>query len=144
MNSIRVLLVEDNPGDAYLTRESLELARIRVNIDVAIDGEEAMKMLRQEPPFENAERPDLILLDLNLPKVSGREVLAQIKADPQLRPTPVIVLSSSEAENDIDAIYGLGANCYVTKPIDLLAFQKALGYLKDFWFTIVRLPSVED
>lgn len=141
MDSIRVLLVEDNPGDADLTRESLEIARIHVELDVAIDGEMAVQMLHREPPYANFSLPDLILLDLNLPKLDGREVLAKIKADPVLRVIPVIVLSSSEAERDIEEIYALGANCYVSKPLDLAAFQKALVSLKDFWFTIVRLPS---
>lgn len=143
MKSVRVLLVEDNPGDADLTRESLEMARIHMDLQVVIDGEEAMQYLRREGPYVNAERPDFILLDLNLPKLDGREVLAQIKADPSLRVIPVVVLSSSESEHDIGATYSLGANCYVTKPLDLAAFQKILASLKDFWFTIVRFPPVE-
>ena len=143
MKSVRVLLVEDNPGDADLTRESLEMARIHMDLQVVIDGEEAMQYLRREGQYANAERPDFILLDLNLPKLDGREVLAQIKADPSLRVIPVVVLSSSESEHDIGATYSLGANCYVTKPLDLAAFQKILASLKDFWFTIVRFPPVE-
>lgn len=137
---LQVLLVEDNPGDADLTRESLEDGKLHVDITVLPDGEAALAYLKQQPPYQDARRPDLILLDLNLPRISGREVLAEIKSDPGLRAIPVVVLSSSAAEQDISKCYDLGANCYVTKPVGLAAFQSIVQAVENFWFTIVRLP----
>lgn len=137
---IRVLLVEDNPGDADLTRESLEESRLRLEIDVAVDGAQALDRLFRRPPYEAAEPPDLVLLDLNLPKVGGREVLARLKQDPMLHAIPVVVLTSSDAEHDIVGSYELGANCYVTKPVGLDAFQSIVRSIEDFWFTVVKLP----
>lgn len=138
MEPIEVLLIEDNPGDADLTRETLEANRLRIRMRVAVDGVEALEMLRA-----GDVAPDLILLDLNLPRKSGREVLREIKQDEALKQIPVVVLTSSDADRDIVESYRLGANCYVTKPVDLEAFQKIVGQTGNFWFTIVRLPPAE-
>jgi CheY-like chemotaxis protein len=137
---IRVLLVEDNPGDADLTKETLEDCRLHVEIDIAIDGAEALDRLFRRPPYMGVELPDLIFLDLNLPKMSGREVLAQIKQHPSLRTIPVVILTSSDAEQDVVKSYELGANCYVTKPVGLEAFQSIVRSVEGFWFTVVKLP----
>jgi CheY-like chemotaxis protein len=140
MLPIRVLLIEDNPGDAELIRETLESGRIRLEIDVATDGEKALAYLKRQPPFEQAPTPGFILLDLNLPRIGGREVLAEIRRDERLRTIPIVILTSSDAEQDIVKSYELGANCYVTKPVGLDAFQQVVRTLEGFWFTIVRLP----
>lgn len=137
---IEVLLVEDNPGDVRLTREALKEGKVRNNLHVAPDGVEALAFLRREGKHEGATRPDLILLDLNLPRKGGREVLEEIKADPSLRSIPVVILSSSQAEQDILRAYDLHANCYVTKPVDLDQFITVVKSIEDFWFTIVKLP----
>jgi CheY-like chemotaxis protein len=137
---IRVLLVDDNPGDADLTKETLEAGKLHLDVAVVTDGEAALAYLRGEPPFAGAEPPDLVLLDLNLPRLSGREVLAAIKGDPVLRALPVVVLSSSDAEQDILRSYQLGANCYVTKPVGLASFQAIVRSVETFWFTVVKLP----
>jgi len=137
---IRVLLVEDNPGDADLTKETLEDCRLRIEIDIAIDGAAALDRLFRRPPHAGAELPDLIFLDLNLPKMSGREVLAQIKQHSSLRTIPVVILTSSDAEQDVVRSYELGANCYVTKPVGLEAFQAIVRSVEGFWFTVVKLP----
>lgn len=137
------LLVEDNPGDVRLTREALLESKVRNNLSVVGDGEEALKFLRRLPPYESAPRPDIILLDLNLPKKDGREVLSDIKNDPALKRIPVVVITSSEAEQDILETYDLHVNCYVTKPVDLDQFIKVVRSIENFWLTIVRLP-VED
>ncbi|HTJ83248.1 MAG TPA: response regulator [Polyangiaceae bacterium] len=137
---IRVLLVEDNPGDADLTRETLETSKLRMEISVVIDGTQAVAHLLKRPPFEDAPRPDLILLDLNLPKMDGKEVLAEIRRHDHLRSIPVVILTSSDAEQDIAKTYALGANCYVTKPVGLGAFQSIVRSVEDFWFTVVKLP----
>ena len=138
---IEILLVEDNPGDVRLTRESFKEGRLRNNMSVAEDGIEAMAFLHREGKYTNAPRPDLILLDLNLPKKDGREVLAEIKKDPELKRIPVVILTSSEAEKDIMKTYDLHANCYITKPVDLDQFIKAMRLIEDFWLTMVKLPS---
>ena len=135
-----ILFVEDNPGDVRLTQEALREAKMRVNVRVAWDGEEAIEYLRQEGPYADAPRPDLILLDLNLPRKSGREVLAEIKADRDLRSIPVVVLTSSKAEEDIAKTYNLHANCCVTKPADLDQFIRVVQSIESFWLTIVKLP----
>jgi CheY-like chemotaxis protein len=137
---IRVLMVEDNPGDADLTRETLEAGKIHVEISVAIDGVEALAILRRSPPYTNAPRPDLILLDINLPKLDGREVLAAIKSDASLSQIPIVVLTSSDAEQDVVRCYGMGANCYVTKPVGLVAFQAIVQSIENFWFMVAKLP----
>lgn len=138
-----ILFVEDNPGDVRLTQEALREAKMRVNVRVAWDGEEAIEYLRQEGPYADAPRPDLILLDLNLPRKSGREVLAEIKADRDLRSIPVVVLTSSKAEEDIAKTYNLHANCCVTKPADLDQFIRVVQSIESFWLTIVKLPQGE-
>lgn len=135
------LLVEDNPGDVRLTREALQESKLRNNLSVCGDGVEALAFLRREGAYTDAPRPDLIFLDLNLPKKSGREVLAEIKADPDLRRIPVVVVTSSEAEQDILATYDLHVNCYVTKPVDLEQFIKVVRSVSTFWLTIVKLPT---
>jgi len=140
-NPIHVLLVEDNPADADLTRETLETSKLRLELSVAMDGIEAMRFLRREGEHVAAPRPDLILLDLNLPKKDGRQILIEIKADSQFRRIPVVILTSSDAERDVAQSYALGANCYVTKPVDLKAFQAIVQAVEDFWFTVVKLPS---
>ena len=140
---IEILLVEDNPGDVRLTIESLRETKVRNNLRVARDGVEALAMLRREGPHAEFVRPDLILLDLNLPRKDGREVLADIKADPQLRTIPVVVLTTSRAEQDVLRSYELQANCYITKPVDLEQFITVVRSIEDFWLTIVTLPRFE-
>ena len=137
---IRVLLVEDNPADADLTRETLEMSKLRLDIDTVEDGAEALSLLSQRAEMSPGALPDLILLDLNLPKVNGREVLAAIRRHEVLRHIPVVVLTSSNAEADIVKSYEIGANCYVTKPVGLEAFREIVGSVERFWFTVVRLP----
>jgi chemotaxis family two-component system response regulator Rcp1 len=138
---VEVLLVEDNPGDVRLTQEALKDGRVLVNLTVAIDGVEALDILKRFPPHENKPRPDLILLDLNLPRKNGREVLEVIKADDELKRIPVIVMTTSKAEQDIHRAYHLNANCYVTKPVDLDEFLNVVRSIEDFWLTIVTLPQ---
>ena len=138
--AVEILLVEDNPGDVRLTQEVLKEGKLLTNLTVARDGVEAMAILRREQPHANAARPDLILLDLNLPRKDGREVLAEIRADANLRRIPVVVLTTSAAERDVLQAYDLNANCYVTKPVDLDQFVGIVQSIEDFWLTIVRLP----
>ncbi len=138
---IEVLLVEDNPGDVRLTMEAMRESKVLVNLSVAPDGEEALAFLRKEGPHHAAPRPDLMLLDLNLPKKDGREVLAEIKADTDLRRIPVVVLTTSRAEEDILRTYNLHANCFITKPVDLDQFITVVGSIGEFWFSVVRLPT---
>jgi two-component system, chemotaxis family, response regulator Rcp1 len=137
---IEILLVEDNPGDVRLTIESLRETKVRNNLHIARDGVEALAMLRREGPHTDLMRPDLILLDLNLPRKDGREVLADIKADPELRTIPVVVLTTSRAEQDVLRSYELQANCYITKPVDLDQFITVVQSIENFWLTIVTLP----
>jgi two-component system, chemotaxis family, response regulator Rcp1 len=141
---INILLVEDNPGDADLAREALSDSKFNNNLQVVDDGEKAMAFLRREGPFVDAQRPDLILLDLNLPKKDGREVLAEIKADPGLKTIPVVILTTSQAEEDVLRTYQLHANCYITKPIDLSQFLHVVRSIENFWLSIVVLPPNED
>jgi len=138
---IEILLVEDNPADVRLTQEALKEGKVRNNLFVARDGVEAIEFLRREGPHANATKPDLILLDLNLPRKDGREVLAEIKNDDSLRSIPVVVLTTSSAEADILKSYNLHANCYITKPVDLEQFVQVIKSIDDFWLTVVRLPS---
>lgn len=135
------LLVEDNPGDVRLTREALKECKLYNNLSVVGDGVEALAFLRREGKYADAPRPDVILLDLNLPRKGGREVLAEIKADPILKRIPVVVITSSEAEQDVLASYDLHVNCYVTKPVDLDQFIKVVQSISTFWLTIVKLPD---
>ncbi len=138
---IDILLVEDNLGDVRLTSEILKENRIVNKLFLAGDGEEALKLLRKEDGYENAPRPDLILLDLNLPKIDGRQVLAEIKNDETLKRIPVIILTTSKSEEDILKTYNLHANCYITKPIDLKQFMQVIKTIEEFWLTIVKLPK---
>ncbi len=140
---IEVLLVEDDPGDVLMTQEAFEEHKVRNRLTVVSDGADALAYLRREGPYADAVRPDLILLDLNLPKKDGRAVLAEVKADPTLRHIPVVILTSSQAEQDIVRAYELHANCYVTKPVDLDQFVKIVQSIEQFWFTIVKLPPAE-
>ncbi|WP_367128921.1 response regulator [Saccharothrix sp. HUAS TT1] len=140
LNVIDVLLVEDDPGDALMTQEAFEHHKIRNLLHVVRDGVEALEFLRRQGPYEDAPRPGLILLDLNLPKMDGREVLAEIKADETLRPIPVVVLTTSEAEEDILRSYNLHANAYVTKPVDFDRFIEVVRQIDDFFVTVVKLP----
>jgi CheY-like chemotaxis protein len=135
-----VLLVEDSPGDVRLTREALRDTHGSINLNVASDGAEAMAVLRREGAHVNAPRPDLILLDLNLPKMDGREVLARIKKDALLKTIPTVILTTSDAEADIERSYQLQANCYVTKPVQLDEFESLVKSITDFWLTKVKLP----
>jgi chemotaxis family two-component system response regulator Rcp1 len=137
---VEILLVEDNPGDVDLALEALEDSKISNTVSVVGDGEEAMAFLRRSGKYTAAPRPDLILLDLNMPKKDGREVLAEIKADEDLKRIPVVILTSSQTEEDIFRSYNLHANCYITKPIDLHQFINVIKAIEDFWLTIVRLP----
>jgi len=137
---VEILLVEDSPADVRLTREALTSDRLWNHLSVATDGVEAMAYLRREGKFAAAPRPDLILLDLNLPKKDGREVLAEIKADPNLKLIPIVVLTLSAVEEDILKTYGLHANCYIEKPVDLHQFMKVMKSIENFWLAIVRLP----
>jgi chemotaxis family two-component system response regulator Rcp1 len=150
MNAIRgagtpkaVLLVEDTPGAVRLTREAFHNANPSIQLHVASDGVEAMAFLKQEGPYANAPRPDLILLDLNLPKMDGREVLAHIKGDDSLKAIPTIILTTSEAEVDIVNSYRLQVNCYLSKPMQLDAFEGLVKSICDFWLTTVKLPQLE-
>jgi two-component system response regulator len=138
---IRILLVEDNPGDVRLTKEALKEAKVRNQLFVVEDGVAAMEFLNREGEYTDVPRPDLILLDLNLPKKDGREVLEEIKQDSSLKRIPVVVLTTSHAEEDILRTYNLHANCYVTKPVDLDQFITIVKSIEDFWLTIVRLPT---
>ena len=137
---VEILLVEDNPGDVRLTMEALKDCRVRNNMQVARDGVEALASLRREGQYAGVSRPDLVLLDLNLPRKDGREVLAEMKADESLRRIPVVVLTSSQAEEDILETYDLHVNCYITKPVDLDQFMIVVKSIENFWFSIVSLP----
>ncbi len=137
---VTVLLVEDNDADIDLARALLEDSRLHVNLNVVKDGREALDYLNRVGKYESAPRPDLVLLDLNLPKLDGKGVLAIVKKDPSLRIIPIVVLTSSEAEADILRSYDLGANCYVAKPVGLSAFQTIVKSIEGFWLTVVKLP----
>jgi two-component system, chemotaxis family, response regulator Rcp1 len=138
---IEVLLVEDSPGDVRLTRETFRDVNTSIHLHVATDGMEAMAFLRREGAHINAPRPSIILLDLNLPKMDGREVLAHIKEDPSLKMIPIIILTTSDAEADIAKSYELQANCYLSKPVQLDAFESLVRSINDFWMTKVKLPQ---
>ena len=138
---IDILLVEDNPGDSRLAKEALKDSKLKNKLFIVDDGEEAMKFLKKTKPFTDAPRPDLILLDLNLPKKDGREVLKEIKTDEDLKRIPVVILTMSKAEEDIFKTYNLHANCFITKPIDLDQFITVVQSITEFWLTIVKLPN---
>jgi two-component system, chemotaxis family, response regulator Rcp1 len=141
LRAVEILLVEDNAADVRLMREAFADAKIRNHLHVASDGDEALAFLRREGRHASSPRPDLVLLDLNMPRKNGREVLSEIRRDPVLKIIPVVVMTTSDAERDISAMYGLGANCYVIKPLDLDDFTRAVRGIEDFWLTIVRLPA---
>lgn len=139
--AIEILLVEDNLGDARLTQEALREARVSNHLSLVRDGVEALAFLRREGGYASAPRPDLILLDLNLPRKDGREVLSEIKSDERLQRIPVVVLTVSQSDEDILRAYNLNANCYITKPVDLEQFIKVVRSIEDFWLAIVKLPG---
>ena len=141
---IEILLVEDNPGDVRLTIEALREGKVLNRLTVARDGEEAMAALRRQGRFANARRPDIILLDLNLPKKDGREVLEEIKKDPILMVIPIVILTTSQDEQDVLKSYKLHANCYITTPVDLPQFLAVVKAIEDFWFTVVVLPKKKE
>ncbi len=141
MKQINVLLVEDNPGDTELTRQSLAASKLSINLIALDDGEKALKYLKHEHPYQEAERPDLVLLDLNLPKLSGSEVLREIKSDKALKSLPVVVLTSSEEETEVSKCYAEGANCYIVKPVDFKSFMAIVGLIEKFWFSVVKLGT---
>ncbi len=140
---IQVLLVEDNPGDVRLTQEAFKDAKVILELHVARDGVEAMEFLQQQPPFEHSPRPDLILLDLNLPRKDGREVLAEVKSDPSLKTIPVVILTTSASDADVEKSYLLHANCYISKPVDMEGFLNVVQSIDDFWLSVVKLPPRE-
>jgi CheY-like chemotaxis protein len=144
LQMINILLVEDNPGDIRLTKEVLKEGKIRNTLSVITDGEEALLFLKKTGKYKDILLPDIILLDLNLPKKDGREVLAEIKEDPELLRIPVIVLTTSSAENDILSMYGHHANCYITKPVDFDQFINVIRSIEDFWLSIVKLPPIKN
>lgn len=141
---IEILLVEDNAPDVRLTKEALKEGKVRNNLAVVSDGVEALDYLYRRGSYANATRPDIILLDLNLPRKDGREVLAEIKADPSLRRIPIVVLTTSSAEEDVIKTYDLHVNCYITKPVDMEQFVSVVKAIDSFWFEVVRLPSSDD
>jgi two-component system, chemotaxis family, response regulator Rcp1 len=137
----QILLVEDDPADVELTQYTLKKSKILANLHVAGDGVEALAFLRKEGKFGNAPRPDLILLDLNMPGMDGRSFLAEMRMDDNFKAIPVVILTTSQAEEDVVKSYNLGANCYITKPVGLDEFSKVVSAIQEFWFTIVRLPN---
>jgi two-component system response regulator len=139
--AIEILLIEDNAGDARLAKEALRDAKVKNNLTWVPDGVDALSYLRREGKYEKVPRPDLILLDLNLPRKDGREVLSEIKADEKFKCIPVVILTTSSAEEDVLRAYHLNANCYISKPVDLDQFIKVVKTIEDFWLTIVKLPS---
>ena len=139
--AVDILLVEDSPSDALITREALEVSKLHNALYVVEDGEEAMAFLRRQGRYADRPRPGLVLLDLNLPKKSGREVLADIKSDDDLKSIPVVVLTTSDASEDIERAYGAHANCYITKPVEFSKLAEVVRAINDFWFTLVKLPS---
>lgn len=140
---IQILMVEDSGGDVILTMEALKDAKVANNISVVRDGEEAMDFLHRENKFASAPRPDLVLLDLNLPRRDGRQVLADMKSDPSLRSIPVVILTSSKTEEDVAKMYDLHANCYIVKPVDFHSLMEVVKSIESFWLTVVKLPHIE-
>ena len=138
---VEILYVEDNPGDVRLTREAIKESKMHNTLHVVGNGVEALEFLRRKGSYASAPRPDLILLDLNLPIMDGREVLAEIKADPELKSIPVVVLTTSSAGDDIARAYGLHANCFITKPVDFEQFTRVVQSIENFWFSVVKLPE---
>jgi DNA-binding response OmpR family regulator len=141
MKPVEVLLVEDDPGDVILTQEGLRASKLHINLHVVDNGEKALAFLHHEPPYEDAPRPGLIILDLNLPRVNGMEVLREIKSNEALQTIPTVILTTSRAEEDVVRSYKLGANCYVSKPLNLDEFVKVVGSIENFWFTVVEIVN---
>lgn len=141
MRAIQVLLVEDDAADVRLTEEALKTSRFSLKLEAVDDGEKAIRYLRREGEYSAKQRPDLIVLDLNLPRKDGREVLLEIKHDEDLKKIPVVVLTTSNAASDVSKVYAAGGNCFITKPLDFRDFQKAVLIIEDFWFSIARLPE---
>ena len=141
MKPVEVLLVEDDPGDVILTQEGLRASKLHINLHVVDNGEKALAFLHRTPPYEDAPRPGLIILDLNLPRVNGMEVLREIKSNDELQTIPTVILTTSRAEEDVVRSYKLGANCYVSKPLNLDEFVKVVGSIESFWFTVVEIVS---
>lgn len=141
MKPVEVLLVEDDPGDVILTKEGLRASKLHINLHVVDNGEKALAFLHREPPYEDAPRPGLIILDLNLPRVNGMEVLREIKTNDALKTIPTVILTTSRAEEDVVRSYKLGANCYVSKPLNLDEFVKVVSSIENFWFTVVEIVS---
>ena len=141
LKKIHILLVEDNEGDVILTLEAMKEAKVKNKVSIARDGEEALAFLYKEDKFIKAETPDLILLDINLPKLNGKEVLAKIKADEYLKKIPVVILTTSSSEKDVEDAYNNYANCFITKPVDLNKFMEVVRSIEDFWITIAELPK---
>lgn len=139
MKPVEVLLVEDDPGDVILTQEGLRASKLHINLHVVDNGEKALAFLHRLPPYEDAPRPGLIILDLNLPRVNGMEVLRDIKTNEDLQTIPTVILTTSRAEEDVVRSYKLGANCYVSKPLNLDEFVKVVGSIESFWFTVVEI-----
>jgi CheY-like chemotaxis protein len=144
LDPITVLMVEDDPDDVFLTEEALRTSQLRMNLHVVNDGVQAMQYLRREDQYAQSPRPNLVLLDLNLPRMDGREVLAEIKEDPAFTEIPVVVLTTSKAEQDISASYRQHANCYISKPVDMEQFRSVVASIENFWFTVVQLPPSVD
>ena len=144
MQAIQILMVEDNPGDVFLTSEAFKSAKVSNELHVARDGIEAMDFLKRRGKFGSAPRPDMVLLDLNLPGRDGRQVLSEIRADPELTDLPVVVLTSSKAEVDVVKAYQLHANCYIVKPVDFESLMQIVASIESFWLTVVRLPGHVD
>jgi len=140
LDSVTVLLVEDDPDDVYLTQEALRSSKLRLSLVVVSDGVAAVQYLRSEAGYADRRRPDLILLDLNLPRMDGREVLTEVKGDPALTDIPVVILTTSQAEEDIAASYRQHANCYISKPVGIEQFRSIVASIESFWFTVVQLP----
>lgn len=140
-STVEILLVEDNPADVRLTREALRATKLATRLHVVGDGEAALAFLRRQPPFEAVPRPGIVLLDLNLPRVDGRQVLDEVKSDPSLHTIPVIVLTTSAARDDVVACYARHANCYITKPLKFGDFVNAVRVIEDFWLSLVTLPT---
>lgn len=142
--SLNVLLVEDSPGDVWLTQEAFPSANLSVQLHVATDGAEAMAFRKHEEPYQKSPRPDLDLLDLNLPRMDGREIRTYIKQDPELKTTPIVILTTSTADEDIEKSYQLRANCYLTKPVQLEEFESLVKSINDFWLTKITLPPSDN
>lgn len=143
VNAIEILMVEDSPSDVFITQEALKEAKVLNNIHIVQDGVDAMAFLYKEGKYADMPRPDIILLDLNLPRKDGREVLAEIKSNGRLKSIPIVILTSSKADQDVLKAYGLHANCYITKPVDFARFKEVVQAIEHFWFTIVTLPPHE-